>query len=301
MIKTSFSTLRAALKTSVTAAASLLCLAFPAHAAIDVYHEVNGKNLSGLTGNGSLTGIGGEFSGQNVSQIDAAKWMGVENGAFHILNSQGYLEHYYPYNPIVGTTYCCVGLTRKLSGGLLDGQTVQNGNYIGATNEVMYYVDKTGSVVYSELGYHTVLRQDTWTTFSGGGSLNGQALRRGVGLLDMGGNTDISDDYLMNVAADGTLEYYHMPTGTYVAGLEATYGSWKLFTSGKLNGLTLTQLAQSPVGTINGYSYRYLGNGDDHMYFDVNVASVPEATTWSTMVVGMLGLGFAVRRRRTGA
>jgi hypothetical protein len=289
--------LRSTLISSAAAFATLLCTALPAHAEIAVYYEVNGMSLAGLTGNGSLTGLSGEYSGQNVSQIDAARWMGVENGAFHIMNSQGYLEHYYPYNPIAGTAYCCTGLTKKLSGGLLDGQAVQNANYLGATNDVMYYVDKTGTVVYSELGYHTVLRQDNWATLSGGGSLSGKSLQRGVGLLDMGGNTDLSDDYLMNVAPDGTLEYYYLPTGTYAAGLEPTYGSWKLFTEGKLGGLTLAQLAKSPVGSINGYSYHYMGNGDDYMYFDVSVAAVPEASTWSTLFLGLCLMVGVVRRR----
>ncbi len=266
------------------------------HAEVWVYDEVTGKNLSTWTGNGQLTGTLGEFSGKNISQIEASRWMGVEDGAFHIMNSAGYLEHYYPYLS-TGTPYCCAGTSKTLTGGDLSGLNVQNANYLGATNNVMYYADNVGTAWYGELGNHVIGRNDTWTTFSGGGSLNGKSVQRGVGLLDMGGNTDISDDYLMNVAADGTLEYYYMPTGKYAAGLESTYGSWKSFASGKLSGLTLSTLAQNASGTFNGYSYRYLGNSNDQMYFDVSLApAVPESSTWMMMGLGLAGLGFAMRR-----
>ncbi len=276
--------------------ASSVFVAASVHAEIWVYDEVTGNNLSTWTGNGQLTGTTGEFAGKNISQIDASRWMGAEDGAFHIMNSAGYLEHYYPYMA-TGTPYCCAGTSRTLTGGDLSGMKVQNANYLGATSGVMYYADNVGTAWYGELGNHVIGRNDTWTTFTGGGSLNGKGIQRGVGLLDMGGNTDISDDYLMNVAADGTLEYYYMPTGQYAAALESTYGSWKTFNSGKLGGLTLSTLARNAVGTFNGYSYRYLGNSNDQMYFDVSkVAAVPESSTWLMMTLGLVALG-AVRQR----
>lgn len=281
---------------ALAAAASLLG-AHTAQAEVWVYDEVTGKNLSGWTGNGKLTGTKGEFSGMNISDVAASRWMGAENGAFHIMNSNGFLEHYYAYST-VGTAFCCVGTSRTLTGGDLSGMNVQNANYLGATNEVMYYADNVGTAWYTELGNHTLGRNDTWTTFSGGGSLDGKTVQRGVGLLDMGGNTDISDDFLMNVAPDGTLEYYFMPTGKYTASLEATYGSWKTFNGGALGGLTLSTLAKQPVGVVGGYAYRYLGNSNDQMYFDVTVAAVPELSNTAYMVVGLMGMAGLVTARR---
>lgn len=279
-------------------AVTLALAAQTAAAEVWVYDEVTGKNLATWTGNGKLTGTAGEFSGKNISDIEASRWMGAENGAFHIMNSSGFLEHYYAYGTL-GTAYCCKGTSRTLTGGDLGGMNVQNANYLGATSEVMYYADNVGTAWYSELGNHTIGRNDTWTTFSGGGSLNGKTVQRGVGLLDMGGNTDISDDYLMNVAPDGTLEYYYMPTGKYTAGLELTYGSWKGFNGGKLDGLTLSTLATQPVGVLNGYSYRYLGNSNDQMYFDVTVAAVPELSSMASMAVGLAATaGLTASRRK---
>ena len=63
-----------------------------------VYSEFNGAFLPALTGNGDLTGTGQSHTGTNVSDIADNLWRGVEDNAFHILesNTSGALvEHYF--------------------------------------------------------------------------------------------------------------------------------------------------------------------------------------------------------------
>jgi hypothetical protein len=277
--------------------ASCLC-ASSAEASIVAYYEVNGSYLPGYSGNGNLTGTTGTYSGMNISSISASNWRGVENSSFHIFsNTTGRVEHYYAYST-GGTPHYNVQASTTLTGGSLNGLASDSTspNYLGATNDVIYFSDGTGGVIrYTELGTQTLSLDPAWTSLNGGGDLNGLGVSRGgVGLKDFGGNTDLSDNYLMYVESNGTLGYYYLDNGTYASGLNATYGSWTTFTSGELSGLTLSQLNSAATGTVGAYSYKYLGNSDDVMYFDIQ--SVPEPASAALSCLGLVSL--FMRRRR---
>jgi hypothetical protein len=216
------------------------------------------------------------------------------------MGSDGRVEHYFAYGA-AGTPYFGQTATTTLTGGTLGGQLLtNNSNYLGVTNDLMYYADGTGGVIrYTELFTPVLSFDATWTALSGG-QLNGQAVTRATGLHDFGGNVDISDNYLMMVETNGTLGYYFLDSGAYTAAFDAagSYGSWTTFTGGALAGLTLNTLNTNATGSVtvgsNTTSYRYLGNYDDVMLFDIQ--TIPEAS--SALLGGLSLLGLALRRRR---
>ncbi len=268
-----------------------------ANAEIVLYNEFNGSHLPALTGNGNLTGSGQAHTGMNISDIPDELWRGVEDNAFHILesNTSGALvEHYFPY-AVNGTAYCCQPSNATLTGGPQNGAPINNVNYLGATNGRMVYLDADNSISeYSELGDTVVAADYLWTTFSGG-DLDGATPGAVNGLRHVGGGVAISENYWASVEADGTLEYHLLTTGAHSAGLEATYGSWTTLASGPLAGLTLTSLDARATGFANGFKYRFLGIGNDYMFFDV--VAVPEPSAALLLVSGLASFACARRRR----
>jgi hypothetical protein len=260
-----------------------------AHADVIGYLENSGVYFGVTNVGGALTG-GGSFT--NVSQFTAANYRGAEEGFFAAVNGAGAMNYY----AAAGGGYFGATPATALAFGPLNGQSIgNNANYIGAADNLLYYKSATGVAAYlAATGAN--FANYTWANFSGGGDLSGQAIGRGVGLKDLGGNTDISDGFMMYVQSGGNLGYYSMATGA--AATFAGFGGWTTFTSGALAGLTLNALNASPTGTVGTTSYRYLGEYNKGLFFDVNVAAVPEPSALLLSAVGAVFLMGAVRRRR---
>lgn len=125
-------------------------------------------------------------------------------------------------------------------------------HWLGATNDVNYYVDAGDGVVrYFDWGTFVLNFDATWDSWSGG-PLDGTVPTVGTGLLDFGGGNSMNENLFVVVENDGTMGYYNMDTGIYSPGHNATYGSWTTFDEGPLSGLTLTALNANAVGTHNG-------------------------------------------------
>jgi hypothetical protein len=256
-------------------------------AALISYYNLNGNYNPAFDNAGNL-GVGGSLSGQTTASFTAANYLGPEDGYFLIANSAGVPEAY-----TYAGVYTPTSQYATLTGGVYNGLLTKNANYMGTTTNQTVYADATGIVGYYA-NFNSLYVDYTWTTFSGGGSLSGQKPARGMGLLDIAGNTDMTEGYLQKVAPDGTLEFYELVGGTYSALLESTYGSWSKFTNGPLAGLTLTALNSAATGSANGVPYRFLGTANGAMVFEVP-ASVPEPASIALIVGGCLT---TLRRRR---
>jgi hypothetical protein len=259
-----------------------------AHADVIWYAENSGAFGALSIAGGTLTG-GGSFT--NVSQFTAANYRGAEGGYLAAVNGAGAMNYYTG----IGGVYFGATPATTLTGGPLNGQSIgNNASYIGAADNLLYYSTPTGVSSYLAAGGTNWLNYG-WSNLSGGGGLNGVAAVRGIGLKDFGGNTDISDGFLMYVQSSGTLGYYSMTTG--VSTTFAGFGGWTTFTSGALAGLTLNALNSNPTGTVSGTSYRYLGEFDNGLFFDVTVAAVPEPSSAIMVLAGAAVLLRAARRR----
>ena len=257
-------------------------------AALVSYYNLNGVYNPAFDNAGTL-GSGGSYGGQTTSAFNAGNYLGPEDGYFLVTGPTGVPEAYTYGGAFVPTTQYAT-----LFGGVYNGSLTKNDKYMGTTTNQTVFSDSTGIVAYYA-NVNSLYFDYSWTTFSGGGSKNGVKPTRGLGLLDLAGNTDMTEGYLQSVAPDGTLEFYELVGGTYAAGLESTYGSWSAFSSGPLAGLTLNTLNSNATGTANGVPYRFMGTSNGAMVFEVpNV--VPEPTS----VVMALGacMMTLVRRRR---
>lgn len=275
-------------------AIGLLACPSVSQAEIIGYRETSGVYNSAWTSSGDL--VNGPFDGMNISQIPASRFIGVENTTMHILDDEGYTHLYFIGSGGGNSAFYLSGQSPVLTeAGPLLGQPLKNPNFLGATDNVFYYVDGTGGVVsYRDWINHDLMSNPAWTTFTNG-PLDGQPVQVGMGLLDYGGGNALTDGYFVWVnEADGTMDYYYLPTGNYTPGLEATYGSWTTFDGGELDGLTLLQLRDNPSGTHNGISYRFLGISDDSMYFDIQ--PVPEPST--ALLAGLAGVAPLLSRGR---
>jgi hypothetical protein len=240
-----------------------------AHADVIWYAENSGAFGALSIAGGTLTG-GGSFT--NVSQFTAANYRGAEGGYLAAVNGAGAMNYYTG----IGGVYFGATPATTLTGGPLNGQSIgNNASYIGAADNLLYYSTPTGVSSYLAAGGTNWLNYG-WSNLSGGGGLNGVAAVRGIGLKDFGGN-------------------YSMTTG--VSTTFAGFGGWTTFTSGALAGLTLNALNSNPTGTVSGTSYRYLGEFDNGLFFDVTVAAVPEPSSAIMVLAGAAVLLRAARRR----
>jgi hypothetical protein len=259
-----------------------------ANAALVSYFNLNGVYNPAFDNAGTLTG-GGSLNGQTTSAFTAANYLGPEDGYFLISGPAGVPQAY-----TYGGVYTPTVQSPTLSGGVHNGLLTKNAFYLGTTTNQTVYSDATGIVAYYA-NLNSLYLDYTWTTYTGGGSLLGVAPVRGMGLLDIAGNTDMTEGYLQNVAPDGTLEFYELVFGTYAAGLESTYGSWSTFTNGPLAGLTLNALKANAAGTVGATPYRFLGTANGAMVFEVPAAVPEPSISVLAACVGLLGLK---RRRR---
>jgi hypothetical protein len=261
--------------------------------AIIAYNEAGGAYVEAWGSTGNL--VGGAFDGMNISDISASQYFGAENNIFRLIDSNG-VDHHYLITPGVGgaNAFYVSGAGSTLTGGTLDGQALKNASWIGATNDVNYYVDGTGGVIrYIDWSTHGLHFDAAWTAFTNG-ELNGQSVTVGAGLVDFGGGNAMNENLYVTIDSNGTMEYYNLDNGFYSAGeSEGGYGNWTTFSGGELSGLTLSYLRDNPEGVINGVSYRFLGTSQDGMYFDIGV--VPEPST--ALLSGLMALGFLRRRR----
>jgi hypothetical protein len=260
----------------------------PADAALVSYFNLNGVYNPAFDNAGTL-GAGGALGGQTTAAFTAANYLGPEDGYFLTVNGSGVPEAYTYAGVYVPTSQFAT-----MFGGVYNGLLTKNANYMGTTTNQTVYADTTGIVGYYA-NLNSLYFDYTWSTFTGGGSIVGVKPARGMGLLDIAGNTDMTEGYLQKVAPDGTLEFYELIGGTYVAGFESTYGSWSTFSDGPLAGLTLTALNSAAAGTANGVPYRFLGTSNGAMVFEVP-ASVPESST-AVLAVGACLAGLKRRRR----
>lgn len=272
---------------------TLVCIT-SVNAQIIAYNEITGKFVSSWGGSGELSGD--SFDGQNFSSATGAQFFGAENGYFRLIDSAGRNVYYPLHAATTHNAWPGNNDVTHLPNGKLQGLPLKNEHWLGATNDVNYYVDAGDGVVrYFDWGTFVLNFDASWDLWSGG-PLDGTAPTAGTGLLDFGGGNAMNENLFVVVEDDGTMGYYNLDTGVYSPGHNATYGSWTTFDEGPLSGLTLTALNANAVGTHNGISYRFMGTSDEGMYFDVKLVPEPSAA-----LLALCSAGLLARRRRAKA
>lgn len=286
-------------KTAAILAAGIVLTPMISSAAIIGYNEIGGAFNALLGGTGDLAGD--SFDGTNFSATTSTQYFGAENGFFRLIDASGRNVYYNLQGSTTHPEYAFNTDETTLSNGSLDEEPIKNSRWLGATNDVNYYLEDDDTLIrYADYINFDVFLDLSWTEFSGGGILDGMtiptALASGLALNDFAGGNAMNENWFVIVEADGTHGYYNLDNGVYADALSAGgYGNWIAFADGALDGLTLDYLKDNPEGVHNGTSYRFMGTSDDGMFFDIDDA-VPEPTT--AFLGGLFLIAGMVRRRR---
>jgi hypothetical protein len=248
---------------------------------IALYNYTDG-NLRFVARNGALM-RGGPLDRRSVTtEVTRDNFMGVSNNRLYLLDPAGFAVRYLVptdmndafdyedvgrrptlrYNALNNTELRPTGSTPPQFLGATDGRFVYAATVMSGTSEVLR------AIQYSANDNHGFNYLENWATFSNGG-LDGDRPERGIGLLDFSGNTDILNNFVVNVESDGTLEYYWLGTGNRDNGLSNGVGNWSTLRNGPLAGLTLRELSTSASGSFGGFRYRYFGMSEAWLYFEL--------------------------------
>ncbi len=249
---------------------------------IAVYNYSNGTLLF-VAGNGARM-RGGPLDRRSVTtEVTRDNFMGVSNNRLYLLDPAGFAVRYLVptdmndafdyedvgrrptlrYNALNNTELRPTGSMPPQFLGATDGRFVYAATVMSGTSEVLR------AIQYSANDNHDFNYLENWATFTNGG-LDGDRPERGIGLLDFSGNTDILNNFVVNVESDGTLEYYWLGTGNRDVGLSnGGPGNWTELRNGPLNGLTLRTLATSAAGNFGGFRYRYFGMSEAWLFFEL--------------------------------